>query len=51
MSEKGHGHQDEVVSEDDPYFPELIDINKGIKGKWAQKAWSTVESNGKISAK
>lgn len=49
MSEKGHGHQGEDVSEDASYFPELIDIDKGIKGEVGRK--SMVHSNGKISVK
>lgn len=38
MSERGHGYQGEGVSEDDPYFPELIDIDKGIKGEVGRKS-------------
>lgn len=38
MSEKGHGHQGEDVSEDAAYFPELIDIDKGIKGEVGRKS-------------
>lgn len=47
----GCGHQGKNVSEDALYLLELIDIEKGKKGKEEEKPQFTIESNGKINAK